>query len=62
MDVIEGAAEIIKQQQSKMAICVYHLTWHLYEIMEKINEINSGYKFKMRLHSNRYKEIVLYCY
>lgn len=62
MDVIEGAAEIIKQKKPKMAICVYHLPWHLYEIMEKINEINSGYRFKMRLHSNSYNEIVLYCY
>lgn len=59
---LKGARELIKNQKPKMAICVYHLPWDIYKIPMLVKELNCEYKFKMRLHSKGYEELVLYCY
>lgn len=59
---LKGARELIKNQKPKMAICVYHLPWDIYIIPMLVKELNCEYKFKMRLHSRGYEELVLYCY
>ncbi len=62
MQALKGARELIKNQKPKMAICVYHLPWDIYKIPMLVKELNCEYKFKMRLHSRGYEELVLYCY
>ncbi len=62
MQALKGARELIKKQKPKMAICVYHLPWDIYKIPLLVKELNCEYKFKMRLHSKGYEELVLYCY
>lgn len=62
MQALKGARELIKKQKPKMAICVYHLPWDIYKIPMLVKELNCEYKFKMRLHSRGYEELVLYCY
>lgn len=62
MQALKGASELIKSQKPKMAICVYHLPWDIYKIPMLVKELNCEYKFKMRLHSKGYEELVLYCY
>ena len=59
---LKGAREIIKNQKPKMAICIYHLPWDIYKIPMLVKELNCEYKFKIRLHSKGYQELVLYCY
>lgn len=59
---LKGARELIKNQKPKLAICVYHLPWDIYKIPMLVKEMNSEYRFKMRLHSRGYGESVLYCY
>jgi FkbM family methyltransferase len=61
-NVIRGAERIIAEQKPKLAICVYHLPWDIFEIPKMIKDINSSYRFDMRLHSKNYSELVLYCY
>lgn len=55
-EALEGARELIKNQKPRMAICIYHLPWDIY------NTNDCEYKFKIRLHSKGYGELVLYCY
>ncbi len=62
VQALKGARELIKNQKPKMAVCVYHLPWDIYKIPLLVKELNCEYKFKMRLHSKGYEELVLYCY
>lgn len=62
VQALKGARELIKNQKPKLAICIYHLPWDIYKIPMLIKELNCEYKFKIRLHSRGYEELVLYCY
>lgn len=62
MQALIGARELIKNQKPKLAVCVYHLPWDIYKIPMLVKELNYEYRFKMRLHSRGYGELVLYCY
>lgn len=62
VQALRGARELIKNQKPKMAICIYHLPWDIYKIPMLVKELNCKYKFKIRLHSKDYQELVLYCY
>lgn len=62
VEALKGARELIKNQKPKMAVCVYHLPWDIYKIPLLVKELNCEYRFKMRLHSRGYEELVLYCY
>ena len=59
MQALEGAAEIIKHQKPKLAICLYHHPSDFYEIPTYILKLNPDYKFYIRLHF-RYGQCVLY--
>ena len=59
---LRGARELMKNQKPKMAVCIYHLPWDIYKIPMLVKELNCEYRFKIRLHSKGYQELVLYCY
>ena len=50
MEALKGSKDILIAQKSKLAICVYHLNEHLYEIILYLNSLNLGYKFWMGHH------------
>ncbi len=62
MELLEGAAGIIKTKKPLLAICIYHRIEDLYEIPYFIKKLNSEYKMAIRHHSPSYCETVLYCY
>lgn len=62
MQALKGGRELIKNQKPKIAVCIYHLPWDIYKIPMLVKELNCEYKFKVRLHSRGYEELVLYCY
>jgi len=47
-DAIRGAAEHIKNDSPKLAICLYHVITDLWEIPKTINEINPNYDYYLR--------------
>ena len=44
-----------------MAICLYHKINDIIDIPKFIEELDLGYKYYLRIYSNTYLEIVLYC-
>lgn len=62
MALIHGASNSIKTFKPKLAICVYHYPTDLVDIIDKIKFLVPEYKFKLRHHSPRLLETVLYAY
>ncbi|GEM_PF-1838910 len=61
-EAIIGARKHIKNDNPKMAICIYHLEDDFRRIPKLIYEINPNYNFLIRHHSAEvYSETVLYC-
>lgn len=59
-----GSETVIKRDNPKLAICIYHNPSDLYRIALKIKEYCPNYKFKVRHHSYTLvtEETVLYAY
>lgn len=59
--VLEGAIEIIRERQPRLAVCVYHRPDHLWSLLLQITQINKNYRFFLRHHDSEIFETVLYC-
>lgn len=62
LDALKGAAEIIKSQKPRLAICLYHKQSDIYEIPRFLLSIEPSYKFIIRHYSSISWETVLYAY
>ena len=60
--MLHGAEQVIKRDQPKLAVCIYHFPSDMYRIALKIKEICPEYKLAMRQHSYTFNESVLYAY
>lgn len=62
LDALKGAAEIIKRDHPKLAICIYHKSEDLFSCALYINFLvgDGVYKYYVRHHSDNITETVLY--
>lgn len=61
LDTLKGGINTIKKYRPRMAICLYHKINDIIDIPKFIEELDLGYKYYLRIYSNTYLEIVLYC-
>jgi len=57
---INGARRLLSQCTPRLAITVYHYAHDLVEVPERILNIHSGYRFRLRQHACYYFDMVLY--
>ena len=62
LKMLKGAKNIIKKDKPKLAICIYHSPFDLFNIPLYIKNLVPEYKMKIRHHSKCLFETVLYCY
>lgn len=60
LNALKGAKETIQKHQPDMAICVYHDSFHLWELILYINSVYNGYDFYLYHHGLGCCETVLY--
>ncbi|WP_207636538.1 FkbM family methyltransferase [Desulfitobacterium hafniense] len=61
LEALRGAKKIIKAKHPKLALSVYHLTEHFWQIPELIKSYDSSYTFFLRHYSpDDFREFVLY--
>ena len=61
LKALQGAAETIKRDKPKLAICIYHKPEDLWEIPRYIDSLVPEYKFYIKHFGWRYTSTVLYC-
>lgn len=59
---LKGAAEIIKKDKPKLAICLYHKLEDMWEIPFYIHELVPEYKIYIRHHGKNDEETVMYAH
>ena len=59
-EAIAGAANHIRNDKPKLAICLYHLSDDIRVIISLIRELNPDYRLYIRHYSPKHKETVLY--
>lgn len=59
-DALQGAKGLIEKHRPGLAVCLYHLPHHLWDIPLWIAELNLGYRFYYRVHEHGTFETVLY--
>ena len=62
LDMLRGAAEMIRRHRPKMTISIYHSPEDMVRIAEYIHSLVPEYRMAVRNHSNDYKETILYCW
>lgn len=60
VDALKGAEKIIKRDRPRLAVCVYHVPEHLWEIPMLIASILPEYKLYLRHHTPNLYETVVY--
>lgn len=60
LQALQGAQELILRNKPKLAICVYHLAEHLWEIPFYIKKLVPEYKIYFRHHTSESTETVCY--
>ena len=60
MEALEGGTEAIKSHHPKLAVCVYHIQGHLWQIPLKIRELNPDYHFYLRRYEDEFGDSVCY--
>ena len=55
-----GARGLIQQHRPILAICVYHLQEHLWEIPQMLREMVADYNFHLRPHDREGWDLVCY--
>jgi hypothetical protein len=60
MKALRGASEIIKRYKPKLAVCLYHNIFHMWEIPLFIDKLGLGYTFFCKKNHPIF-EFVLYC-
>ena len=61
-ETLRGAADTIRTQKPKLAICAYHLAEDIYQLPQIIRQIRDDYRFSLRQHDYGYYETILYAY
>jgi FkbM family methyltransferase len=61
-DMLYGATSIIKRDKPMLAICIYHNASDMYTIPLFVKKLNNKYRLKIRQHSYKFAETVLYAY
>lgn len=62
MALLRGASKIIQKYQPKLAICLYHTLFDMFEIPIYIKRLIPDYKMEIRHHTYNISETVLYAY
>lgn len=62
LKLLKGASNLIKSCKPRMAICIYHTPFDLFEIPEYIRSIVPEYKMAVRHYSSFWTESILYCW
>ncbi len=60
LEALKGAENLIRKSRPGLAICVYHLPNHIWDIPLYLNGLNLGYKFYLRNYTSFIAETVLY--
>lgn len=60
--MIQGAKNVIKRDNPKMTICIYHNASDMYRLPLLIKEINENYRLSVRQHYCDIADTVLYVY
>ncbi len=60
LQALQGAKEIISRDKPKLAVCVYHLADHLWEVPFYIKKLVPEYKIYFRHHTSSSTETVCY--
>lgn len=60
LNALKGAINTIRTFKPKLAVCVYHVHSHLFELISFINSLNLGYEFFFDHHSIYFYGTVLY--
>lgn len=60
LEALKGAAETIRRNRPKLAVCLYHKPEDLFEIPLFIRSLAPGYRFFLRQHQPVSCELVLY--
>jgi FkbM family methyltransferase len=61
LDMLKGAAELIKHNKPKLAICIYHSPQEFASIADYIHSIVPEYRMYVRSHYHSYQDTILYC-
>lgn len=59
-EALDGAAEILRRYQPKLAVCVYHNLEDMYMLPQRILHYNPNYALMLRHYSRWYAESVCY--
>ena len=62
LEMLQGAEKIIRRDLPKIAICIYHSSSDIYQIILWLANLDLGYKFSVRYYRWGYLETVLYAY
>lgn len=60
LEALKGAKNTIIKNRPVLAICIYHLTEHFWEIIEYLYNLDLNYNFHIGHHSSTMLETVLY--
>ena len=60
LEALKGAEQVIRRYTPDLAICIYHVMDHLWQIPDFLNRLNVGYKFYMRNYTGYISETVVY--
>ena len=61
LKALQGAAQIIRRDRPKLAICIYHKPEDMWQIPRFIDSLVPEYKFYIRHFGMRYAGTILYC-
>jgi FkbM family methyltransferase len=62
LDMLRGAANMIKSNMPKIAVSIYHSVKDFVQIAEYIHSLVPQYRMAVRNHSSNYEDTVLYCW
>ena len=62
LDMLLGAQETIKNWKPHMAVSIYHKPSDMFRIFEKIQDLDSSYRFAVRCHAADGNDTVLYAF
>ncbi|MGN0909664.1 MAG: FkbM family methyltransferase, partial [Succinivibrio sp.] len=60
LDCLKGAERILRELKPKLAICLYHKPFDIFEIPFYLKKIVPEYTFKIRQHQRSFADLVLY--
>lgn len=60
LEALKGAKNTIQRCHPRLLVCLYHKPEDVIEIPQYILELDSSYKFYVRIYSNTYMETLLY--